>query len=80
MLGYLIPRNYMDAMQFDKANHNSRDGIHAFLQVFKKWGKAIFDRDKKVINTLKGYHKIKVCLVFDVKFDGKIGGRWSPHT
>ena len=24
MFGYLIPRNYMEAMQLDKENHNSK--------------------------------------------------------
>ena len=40
-------------------------------KVFKKWGKAILDKHKKVMNPPKGYHRIKVHLVFAVKFDGR---------
>ena len=39
-------------------------------KVFKKSDKAILDKHKKVIDAHKGYHKIKVHLVFAVKFDG----------
>ena len=40
-------------------------------KVFKKWDKAILDKYKKVTNPPKGYHRIKVHLVFAVKFDGR---------
>ena len=40
-------------------------------KVFKKWDKAILDKHKKVTNPPKGYHRIKVHLVFAVKFDGR---------
>ena len=40
-------------------------------KVFKKWDKAILDKHKKVLNPPKGYHRIKVHLVFAVKFDGR---------
>ena len=39
--------------------------------VFKRWDKAILDKHKKFMNTPKGYDRIKVHLVFAVKFDGK---------
>ena len=39
-------------------------------RVFKKWDKAIIDQNKKVMNSPKGYHWIKVHLLFAVKFDG----------
>ena len=79
MFGYLIPRNYMEAMQFDSENKNSKwyDAIKlemesmAEYKVFKKWDKAILDKHKKVKNPPKGYHRIKVHLVFAVKFDGR---------
>ena len=79
MFGYLIPRNYMEAMQFDSENINSKwyDAIKLEMEsmleykVFKKWDKAILDKHKKVINPPKGYHRIKVHLVFAVKFDGR---------
>ena len=79
MFGYLIPRNYMEAMLFDTENKNSKwyDAIQLEMEsmleykVFKKWDKAILDKNKKVMNSPKGYHKIKVHLVFAVKFDGR---------
>ena len=40
-------------------------------KVFNKWDKAILDRHKKVTNLPKGYHRIKVDLVFAVKFDAR---------
>ena len=79
MFGYLIPRNYMEAMQFDSENKNSKwyDAIKLEMEsmleykVFKKWDKAILDKHKKVTKPPKGYHRIKVHLVFAVKFDDK---------
>ena len=79
MFGYLVPRNYMEAMQFDLENKNIKwyDAIKlemesmAEYKVFKKWDKAILDKHKKVKNPPKGYHRIKVHLVFAVKFDGR---------
>ena len=66
-------------MQFDSENKNSKwyDAIKLDIdsmreyKVFKKWDKAILDRQKKAMNPPKGYHRIKVHLVFAVKFDGR---------
>ena len=63
MFGYLIPRNYMEAMQFDSENKNSKwhDAIKLEMEsmseykVFKKWDKAIHDKHMKVKNPPKGY-------------------------
>ena len=79
MVGYLILRNYMEAMQFDSENKNSKwyDAINLEMESmleykeFKKGDKAILDKHKKVTNPPKGYHRIKVHLVFAVKFDGR---------
>ena len=79
MFGYLIPRNCMEAMQFDSENKNNKwyDAIKLEMESmieymeFKKWDKAILDKHKKVMNSPKGYHRIKVHLVFAVKFDGR---------
>ena len=79
MFGYLIPRNYMEAMQFDSENKNSKwyDAIKLEMEsmreykVLKKWDKAILDKHKKVMKSPKGYHRIKIHLVFAVKFDGR---------
>ena len=79
MFGYLIPRNYMEAMQFDSENKNSKwydtikiemDSMRDYKD-FKMWDKAILDKHKKVRNSLKGYHRIKVHPVIAVKFDGR---------
>ena len=62
MFGYLIPRNYMEAIQFDTENKNSKwyDAIKLEMEsmqeykVFKKWDKAILVKHKKVMNPSKG--------------------------
>ena len=69
----------MEDMQFDSENKNCKwyDAIKlenkSMLEykVFKNWHKAILDKYKKVMNSPKGYHRIKVHLVFAVKFDGR---------
>ena len=66
MFGYLIPRNYMEAMQYDSENKNRKwyDAIKLEMEsmleykVFIKWDKAILDKHKKVTNPPKGYHRI----------------------
>ena len=66
-------------MQFDSENKNSKwyDAIKLHMdsmreyKVFKKWDKAILDKHKKAMNPPKGYHRIKVHLIFAVKFDGR---------
>ena len=40
-------------------------------KVFKKWDKAFLDKHQKVMNPPIGYHRIKVHLVFAVKFDSR---------
>ena len=79
MFGHLIPRNYMEAMQFDSENKNSKwyDVIKLEVEsmleykVFKRWNKEILDKHKKVLNPPKGYHRINLHLVFAVKFDSR---------
>ena len=66
-------------MQFDTENKNSKlyDAIKSEMEsmleykVFKKWDKTILDKHKKVMNSPRGYHRIRVHLVFAVKFDGR---------
>ena len=79
MFGFLIPRNYTEALEFDKASNNSKwydakkaelDSIHSY-HVLQKHGKAIYDKQKKVINAPPGYQKIRVRLIFAVKYDGR---------
>ena len=74
----------MEAMQFDPENKNSKwyDAIKREMEymleykVFRKWDKAILDKHKKVMNLPKGYHRIKVHLVFAVKFEGRHEARF----
>ena len=70
MFGYLIPRSYMEALEFDKTNNNSKwydatrtemESIHLY-HVFQKHEKAKFDTHRKVINSPPGYQKIRVHL------------------
>ena len=55
MFSFLIPRKYTEALEFDKANNNSKwydatkaelDSIHSY-QVFKKHEEAQYDKQKK---------------------------------
>ena len=81
MFGFLIPRNYTEALEFDKASSNSKwydatkaalDSIHSY-QVFQKHEKAQYDKQKKVINAPPGYQKIILFLqssmMVDIKSD-----------
>ena len=79
MFGFLIPRNYIEAFEFDKANNNSKwydatkaelDSTHSY-EMFQKYEKAQYDNQKKVINAPPGYQKIRVHLIFVVKYDGR---------
>ena len=63
MFGFLIPRNYIEALELDKANNNIKwydatkaefDSIHSY-QVFQKHEEAQYDKLKKVINAPPGY-------------------------
>ena len=83
MFGFLIPRNYTEALEFDKAINNCKwddatkaemDSIYSY-QAFKKHEKAQFDKVKKVMNAPPGYHKIRVHPIFAVKRDGRHNAR-----
>ena len=79
MFGYLIPRNYMEAMQFDSENKNSKwyDAIKLEMdpcrntKYSKNGTKQSLINIKNLKKPPKGYHRIKVHLVFAVKFDGR---------
>ena len=79
MFVYLIPRNHTESLEFDKANNNNKwynamkaemDSIHSY-EVFKKNEKVQYDKQEKVVNEPQGYHKIRVHLIFAVKYDGR---------
>ena len=94
MFGFLIPRNYTELLEFDKANNNSNwydatkaelDSIHSY-EVFQKHQKVKYDKQKKVLNAPPGYQKIRVHLIFAVKYDGRhkarlvADGHLTPET
>ena len=79
MFGFLIPRNYTEALEFDTANNNRKwydatkvelDSIHSY-KVLQKHENAQYDKQKKVINAPPGYQKIRVHLIFAVKYDDR---------
>ena len=87
MFGFLIPRNYIEALEFDKANNNSKwydatkaelECIHSY-EVFQKHEKAQYDKQKKVINAPPGYQKVRVHLIFEVKYVGRHKPRLVAH-
>ena len=78
--GFLIPKDYKQALQLDEQNGNSKwydatrlemDQINEY-KVFQDHGKAKIDpKLGKVSNDQKGYQKIRVHLIFAVKDDGR---------
>ena len=83
MFGFLIPRNYTEALEFDKANNNSKwydatkaelDSIHSY-QVFQKHEKVQYDKKKKVINAPPYIRKsefilfLQLSMMADIKPD-----------
>ena len=78
--GFLIPKDYKQALQLDEQNGNSKwydatklemDQINDY-KVFQDHGKAQIDpKSRKVSNAPDGYQKIRVHLIFPVKHDGR---------
>ena len=91
--GFLIPKDYKQALQLDEQNDNSKwyeatklemDQINEY-KVFQDHGKALYDpKSRKVSNPPNGYQKIRVHLIFAVKHDGRhktrlvAGGHLTP--
>ena len=91
--GFLIPKDYKQALQLDEQNGNSKwydatklemDQINEYT-VFQDHGKAKIDpKSKKVSNDPEGYQKIRVHLIFAAKHDGRhkarlvAGGHLTP--
>ena len=91
--GFLIPKDYKQALQLDEQNGNSKwydatklemDQINEY-KVFQDHGKAQYDpKSKQVSNAPNGYQKIRVHLIFAVKHDGRhkarlvAGGHLTP--
>ena len=76
--GWEVPRDYAHALQLDTQNGNNKwkDAIDLEIehikeyQVFKDDGRTVYEKDK-IANAPKGYQKIRVHFVFDVKYCGK---------
>ena len=91
--GFLIPKDYKQALQLDEQNCNSKwydatklemDQINEY-KVFQEHGKAQYDPiSRKVSNAYNRYQKIRVHLIFAVKHDGRhkarlvAGGHLTP--
>ena len=75
MFGYLIPRSYKEALEFDKENNNTKwadatreemDGIKE-QQVFTKHQRVKWDsRHKRIINAPPNHQEIRVNVIFAV--------------
>ena len=91
--GFLIPRDYIHALELDQDNSNSKwyDATKLEMDQISKYGvfndnwKATLDpKTRKVTNAPAGYQKIIVHLVFAVKHDGRhkarlvAGGNLTP--
>ena len=80
MFGYLIPRAYKEALEFDKENNNTKwadatreemDSIKE-QQVFTKHQRVKWDSSlKQIINAPPNHQKVRVNLIFVVKCDGR---------
>ena len=80
--GWEVPRDYAHALQLDIQNGNNKwkddidleiEGIKEY-QVFKDYGKNVHEKGI-IANAPKGYQKIRVHFIFDVKHCGKFKAR-----
>ena len=80
MFGYLIPKSYKEALEFDKENNNTkwadatRDEMDCIKeqQVFTKGPRAKWDpQHKRILNAPPNHQKIMVNLIFAVKYNGR---------
>ena len=91
--GFLIPKDYKQALQLDEQNGNSKwcDATKLVMdqinesKVFQDHGKAKIDpKSRMVSNAPDGYQKIRVHLIFAVKHDSRhkarlvAGGHRTP--
>ena len=80
MHGYLIPRSYKEAPEFDKENNNTkwadatRDEMDCIKEqeVFTTCQRAKWDSNhKRILNAPSNHQKIRVNLIFAVKYNGR---------
>ena len=76
--GYLIPRSYKEALEFDKKNNNikwadaSRDEMDCIKEqeVFTTCQMAKLDsNDKSILNSPPNHQNIRVNMIFAVKYN-----------
>ena len=79
MFGYLIPRSYKEALEFDKENNNTkwadatRDEMDCIKEqeVFTTCQKAKWDYiHKNILNAAPNHQKIRLNLIFAFKYNG----------
>ena len=80
MFGYLIPKSYKEAFEFDKENNNTKwaDATRYEMdcikeqQVFTKGKRAKWDsQHKKILNEPPNHQTIRVNLIFAMKYNGR---------
>ena len=71
MYGFLVPKNYQQAMDFDKANGNTKWKDSVDLELKQQDDYDTFDDKGPNWKPDPGYKKITVHLVFAVKHDGR---------
>ena len=80
MFGYLIPRSYKEAIEFDKENNNTkwadatRDEMDCIKEqkVFTTYQRDKWDSNhKRILNAPPNHQKIRVNLIFAVKYNGR---------
>ena len=84
MFGYLVPKSYKEALEFDKDNNNTkwadttRDEMDCIKeqQVITKGQREKWDSNhKKILNAPPNHQKIRVNLIFAVKYNGRYKAR-----
>ena len=84
--GVRIPRNYKEAVEFDRANGNTlwQDATKKEMQLIKEF--QTFKNIGKGAKIPKGHHRIYVHLIYDCKVDGRrrarlvVSGNLTPPT
>ena len=80
MFGYLIPRSYKEALEFGKEYNNTkwadatRDEMDCIKEqeVVPTCGRAKWDYNhKRILNAPPNHQKIRVNLIFAVKYNGR---------
>ena len=81
MYGYLVPRNYKDALRIDTMNGNNKwiDSIKLEMQQLDEYDTFIDVGMENLVSIPEGFTKIKVHLVFAVKHDARHKSRMCAN-